>query len=276
MEKISHIKLIAMDLDDTLLRDDLTISDYTVSVLHAAMQKGILPVIASGRSPRSVYSYTQRIGSDRIKSYMVCNNGTQILTSDMQQEVLSRCLDTDLALEIYDMIEAKKLSCHLYLDDTIYIVKRTMYSDRDAHLTKMKIVIPEEYRDVLRTKPVYKLLIPAEPDVIAAVEPEFRQRFGTRAVLFTSKPYFLEVMPKNTGKGEALMWLAEHLGIPQSQTLAFGDAMNDESMIRLAGTSVAMKNGTQEIKNIADCISDYTNDEDGVARFIEKYVLNDC
>ena len=273
MEKIKNIKMIAMDLDDTLLRDDLTISDYTVSILHAAMQKGILPVIASGRSPRSVYSYTQRIGSDRIKSYMVCNNGTQILTSDMQQEVLSRCLDTDLALEIYDMIEAKKLSCHLYLDDMIYIVKRTVYSDRDAHLTKMKIVIPDDYRDVLRTKPVYKLLIPAEPDVIAAVEPEFRQRFGTRSVLFTSKPYFLEIIPLHTGKGEFLHALAQQLGFAMSSVVSFGDSMNDETMIRLAGYGIAMKNGLETIKNIAFAVTDHTNNEDGVARFLETYVL---
>lgn len=273
MDKIEHIKLIAMDLDDTLLRNDLTISDYTVSVLHAAMQKGILPVIASGRSPRSVYSYTQRIGSDRIQSYMLCNNGVQILTSDMQQEILSRRLDTELALEIYDMIESKNLSCHLYLDDTIYIVKRTVYSDRDAHLTKMKIVIPHDYRDVLRTKPVYKLLIPAEPDVIAAVEPEFRQRFGTRTVLFTSKPYFLEIIPLHTGKGEFLQALAQRIGIDMRSVMAFGDSMNDETMIRLAGYGIAMKNGLQAIKDIAFAVTEHTNNEDGVARFLEAHVL---
>ena len=118
--------------------------------------------------------------------------------------------------------------------------------------------------------------MPGEPEILQKLQAELKEEIGERCVIFTSKPYFLEVMPKNTGKGEALMWLAEHLGIPQSETLAFGDAMNDESMIRLAGTSVAMKNGDQTIKNIADYISEYTNDEDGVARFIEKYVLNDC
>lgn len=273
MEKIPNIKLVAMDLDDTLLRDDLTISDYTVSVLQALMKQGVLPVLASGRSPRSVHSYMQRIGADKIRSYMLCNNGAQILTSDMQEELVSSCLDTELALEIYDLIESKSLSCHLYLDDTIYIVKRTQYSDRDAHLTKMKIIIPDDYREVLRTKPVYKLLIPADPDIIAAVEPEFRQRFETRAVLFTSKPYFLEIIPLNSGKGEFLEKLARMLGMEMQSVMAFGDSMNDETMIRLAGYGIAMKNGLQVIKDCAAAVTDFTNNEDGVARFLEQRLL---
>ena len=273
MEKIQNIKLIAMDLDDTLLRDDLTISDYTVAVLKAVMEKGILPVLASGRSPRSVHSYTQRIGSDKIHSYMLCNNGAQILTSDMQQELLTACLDTPLALEMYDYIESQNLSCHLYFDDTIYVVKRTKYSDRDSHLTKMKVIIPDDYREVLRTKTVYKLLIPADPEVITAVEPEFRKRFGTRAVLFTSKPYFLEIIPLHSGKGEFLEKLADMLGIGMQSVMAFGDSMNDETMIQLAGYGIAMKNGLQVIQDSAYAVTDFTNNEDGIARFLEQHLL---
>ena len=68
MAKLKNIEIIAMDLDDTLLRDDLTISDYTVSVLQALMKRGVLTLLASGRSPRSVHSYAQRIGSDKTES----------------------------------------------------------------------------------------------------------------------------------------------------------------------------------------------------------------
>lgn len=273
MEKLTNIELIAIDLDDTLLRDDLTISDYTVSVLQTLMQKGIMVILASGRSPRSVHSYAQRIGADKTESYLLCNNGTQILSSDMQQEILSRCIDTELALEIYDYIESQNLSCHLYVDDTIYIVKQTDFSDRDAHLTKMRTVIPEDYREILRTKPVYKLLIPADPDCIAAVEPEFRKRFDTRTVMFTSKPYFLEIIPLNTGKGEFLQELAWLLGIKNTSVMAFGDSLNDETMIRLAGYGIAMKNGLQSMQDIAYAVTDFTNNEDGVAHFLEQYVL---
>ena len=270
---MENIKLIAMDLDDTLLRDDLTVSDYTVSILQTLMKKGVLTVLASGRSPRAVYPYAQRIGSDKVKSFILCSNGAQILTSDMKNELMSRCLGVDLALEIYDFIEDHRLSCHLYLDEAIYVAKRTVFSDQDSHLTKMKLVIPEDYRQILRTKPVYKLLIPAEADIITTIEPECKKRFGTRAVIFTSKPYFLEIIPLHTGKGEFLQALAQKLGIKRQEVMAFGDSMNDETMIRLAGYGIAMKNGLKAIQDIAYAVTDFTNNEDGVARFLEKHVL---
>ena len=117
------------------------------------------------------------------------------------------------------------------------------------------------------------MVISGEPADIAQLESDLRTELGGTCVLFTSKPFFLEILPKDTGKGEALLWLAERLGIPQKNTMAFGDAMNDESMIRLAGCSVAMKNGSEAIKKLAAYTSEFTNDEDGVARFIEKHVL---
>lgn len=270
---IKDIKIIGMDLDDTLLHDDLTISDYTVSVLQALMQKGILPVLASGRSPRSIFPYMQRIGADKTDSFMLASNGSQIISSDMKTQLAAHCLDIELALNIYDYIEENDLSCHLYIDDTIYAAKSTIFSEKDSHLSRLKLVIPEDYRQVLKTVPVYKMLVPAMPDIIAAFEPEFKKRFGKAAVIFTSKPYFLEFIPLHTGKGEALLELAEHLGVAKKAVMAFGDSMNDETMIRLAGYGIAMKNGLQQIRDIADAVTDFTNNEDGVARFLEKHLL---
>ncbi|MGP1594072.1 MAG: Cof-type HAD-IIB family hydrolase [Treponema sp.] len=267
------VKLVALDLDDTLLTDDLTISDYTVSVLQRVMDSGIYIVLASGRSPRGMYPYIQRIGSDARHSFMVCSNGAQILTSDTMQEVRSHVLDASLAQEIFDSIEQHNLSCHLYVDDAIYVSKNTLFSEQDSHLTKMRLVIPENYRRILNTLPVYKMVIPGTPEHIAAVEPLFKASLAGRATVFTSKPYFLEVVPLHSGKGEALLDIAEILGLDSGAIMAFGDSMNDESMIRLAAFGIAMKNGLPVIKQAAYSVTDFTNNEDGAAHFLEKYVL---
>ena len=267
------VKLIAMDLDDTLLKDDLTISDYTVSVLQAVMKKGILAVLASGRSPRAMYPYAQRIGSDTAGSFLVCYNGSQTLSSDMQRIIADHRLTAELAVAAFDFIEAHHLSCHLYVDDTIYAALPTVFSEKDSHLTNMKLVFPDDYRQVLRTQPVYKLVVPALPDVIAAVEPELKKKFGEKLVIFTSKPYFLELIPLNTGKGEALQGLARYLGLAENTVMAFGDSMNDATMLRCADYGIAMKNGLPAIRESAYAVTDYTNNEDGVARFLEKYIL---
>lgn len=276
---LTHIpaKIIALDLDDTLLKDDLTISDYTVSVLQKAVQKGIYVTLSSGRTDNAILTYVRRldIAGTQGGRYIIAQNGAAISDLHERKTIFSRVLEGDILTCVYCKAREMSLVCEVYDASTIYIPQPNKWSDIDAKLSGLKQQVVADFETFLM-KGHPKTVVPGEPEVLQKLQAELKEEIGKRCVIFTSKPYFLEVMPKNTGKGEALMWLAEHLGIPQSQTLAFGDAMNDESMIRLAGTSVAMKNGTQEIKNIADCISDYTNDEDGVARFIEKYVLNDC
>ncbi len=85
--------------------------------------------------------------------------------------------------------------------------------------------------------------------------------------------YFLEILPPNCGKGEAIQWLAHHIGIDEKTTMAFGDSMNDESMIRMCGYGVAMCNGLDVIKNIADFVTEKSNNESGIGDFLLKNVL---
>ena len=117
------------------------------------------------------------------------------------------------------------------------------------------------------------MLVPGEPEELLALQDELRAEFGERAVIFTSKPYFLEILPPNCGKGEAVTWLAKELGFGPENVMGFGDSMNDESLIRMAGHGVAMCNGLDAIKNIARYVTDYDNNHDGVGKFLQKFVL---
>ena len=117
------------------------------------------------------------------------------------------------------------------------------------------------------------MLIPGEPEQLVPLQEKLKSMFGESAVIFTSKPYFLEVLPPNCGKGEAIKWLASRLDIPVECTMGFGDSMNDENMIRECGYGVVMKNGLEQMKKIAAFVTDKTNDESGVGDFIEKYIL---
>jgi hydroxymethylpyrimidine pyrophosphatase-like HAD family hydrolase len=119
----------------------------------------------------------------------------------------------------------------------------------------------------------HKLLIPGDPGLLAPMEEIIRTYLGEKITLFTSKPYFLEILPADTNKGTALAKVAELLGVKQEEVLAIGDSMNDEAMIRWAGIGVAMANGDQRIKDIAYQVTENTNDNDGVAEIIEKYIL---
>ena len=118
-----------------------------------------------------------------------------------------------------------------------------------------------------------KILISAEPEKVKEMNEFLCQKIGDKADVFISKPIFLEVMTKGVGKGPGILWLADKLGIPHEQTMAFGDSMNDESMIRMCGAGVAMCNGLDYIKEIADYVTEEDNNHDGVGDFVRKYVL---
>ncbi len=267
------IDIIAMDLDDTLLRHDLTISDRTVRTLAAADAQGIKILLASGRAPDAMSIYATRIGLDHMDSYIIANNGSQVITSKTREPILEHWLPVDIAIEAFRLIVDAGLSCHIYEGNIIHVSKETEFSDRDQQLSGLVPLIPDDYEALIR-RGAYKLVIPGDAEFIVPIEAELKVIFKDRATVFVSKPYFLEILPINAGKGEALKEIAEEiLGIPQSRVMAFGDSMNDESMIRYAGHSVAMCNGRPEILKLARHITDKSNDEDGIADFLEKYVL---
>jgi Cof subfamily protein (haloacid dehalogenase superfamily) len=268
-----HAGIIAMDLDDTLLRQDLTISDRTVATLAKAARQGIKICLASGRSPEAMTPYARRIGIDRADSFLICNNGSQIITSDTHKTVREYFLPENIAIEAFRLAVDAGLSCHIYENDTIFASKETSFSEEDNRLSGLKVVVPDDYEALIR-KGAYKLVIPGHEDFIVPVEAEFKVHFRGRATVFVSKPYFLELLPYNVGKGEALKEIAEDiLGLKRSEVLAFGDSMNDESMLRYAGESVAMINGRPEIIKLSKRTTDVSNDDDGIADFLEKYVL---
>lgn len=266
-------KIIALDLDDTLLRSDLTISDRTVSVLQECKNRGILIILASGRSPHAMYNYAERIGIDTISSYIVANNGSLVLESDTRKTVFEHFLPVNVGIEAFRLTIDAGLSCHSYEDTCIHVSRETEYSDRDYQLSGLKPIVPDDFEKIIRDG-VYKLVIPGHPEFIVPVESEFKVIFKDRANVFVSKPYFMEILPLNAGKGEALQEIAEtRMKLQREDVMAFGDSMNDESLIRYAGMSVAMKNGRREIQALARFITEETNDDDGIADFLERRVL---
>ena len=268
-------KIIALDLDDTLLKTDLTISDYTVGIVQKAVNRGIYVTLCSGRTDNAILPYVRRleIAGTQGRRYIIAQNGASIIDLHERKVIYSRFVDSDVLVRAFRIANNNGFACQVYDPSTIYIPFKNKWADTDLKLSRLKEQVVPNFEEFLTEKQHAKMVISGEPADIARLESDLRTELGGTCVLFTSKPFFLEILPKDTGKGEALLWLAERLGILQKNTMAFGDAMNDESMIRLAGCSVAMKNGSEAIKKLAAYTSEFTNDEDGVARFIEKHVL---
>jgi Cof subfamily protein (haloacid dehalogenase superfamily) len=216
--------------------------------------------------------YTKALGLNKRRGYLICGNGSFITRSDTGEVVFERFVPSKVALTCYDLADAEGFCMQTYGDHEIIISRVNEYSNTDEKLTGMKQTLAPDFRSLVE-KGVHKLVIPGDPMILVPFLELLRAYVGDEATLFTSKPYFVEVLPPGANKGSSLAWVAGKLGIKQEETLAFGDSMNDEAMIRWAGTGVCMRNGDERVKAIADAITDRSNDNDGVADYVEKHVL---
>lgn len=269
---MNPIRMIALDLDDTLLRHDLTISRRTRSVLKKAESKGVVVVLASGRAPLAMERYAKELDLHKRPGYLVCNNGVTVLKSDTGEVVKQSLLPTDAALSVFDLVQAEGIPVQVYDGDTIYVSKRNEFADQDQKLTGFRQVVVENFRSMIAAGQL-KMVVPGDPMILRPLEIILKTYIGDRVTIFTSKPYFLEILPPATGKGEALCFVCDQLGIDRKSVMAVGDSMNDESMIRWAGVGVAMRNGDERIKAIASFTTARTNEEDGVADLVERHIL---
>ena len=261
------IRAIAFDLDDTLLQSDLTVSDYTVDVLHRAAQRGVVILPASGRTRDSMFPTVQRIGC--ASAFISCN-GADVWTTD-RSLMMQELLPVELAHEVARFAQERGVYCQTYSPSRFFYSIENQYARSYALSSSLEGEYVGDLTAFIQ-KPVTKLLMMDTPERIAALYEEARTFFAGLASLTCSKPYFLECNPLRATKGNALHWCASHFGFAMEDLIAFGDSLNDVSMLEAAGTGVAMGNARDDVKALGFPIC-LTNDEDGVARYIDEHIL---
>lgn len=273
MEKLK-VNLMAFDLDDTLLNDEREISARNVDVLRRCAQRGIYVVLCSGRAEDGIRPFVSRLNIAALESgkYVIAINGCSIFDMHRRLQIYRRTVSPEILHYAHNVARKMGFETEVYADDTVFYSKETDWTLRDVKMCGLKGREAQDYEKLI-DRDFYKMLIPGEPEKLQVLQSKLKADLAGRAVIFTSKPYFLEILPPGCGKGESIEWLARYIGIDVKTTMAFGDSMNDESMITKCGYGVAMKNGNEQIKKIAGFVTDRTNNEDGVADFIEKHVL---
>lgn len=263
-----QIDAIVSDMDDTLLGDDLKLSDYTLDVLGRCIQRGIRVIPASGRAMDSMLPYLRQLNTG---CPAIGCNGAQLIAPDLS---LLSCqeFDTELAREIVAFMQENDFYVQVYKDAYFYYATECEPAKLYKKSTGMK---GKAVGDLLAylTFPTPKVLGISHPEDVERVKPIAEKHFDGRVSFAVSKPYFLEAEPPNVSKGNALSQLSKLIGITPEHTLVFGDSLNDVSMLSWTPNSVAMENGRPEVKAAARYICQ-PNHMDGVARFIEEHVLN--
>lgn len=267
-------RLIALDMDDTLLTSGLQISDRAVNAIQKLAAQKIFIVICTGRMQKGIEPFVRRLclPQNEFSRYAILSNGSLIFDLHSKREIFSRKVDYEILLRAKEEAARLGLPCQVYDSENSFSNVENNFSRKEVILSKIELKVPDDFDSFLK-QGFSKMLIPGDEQTIKKLFGILQNALGERAVIVISKPYFLEVLPPNSGKGEALEILSERLGIKMRDVMAFGDSMNDETMILKSGLSVAMKNGLQTIQDEAKFVTRFSNDEDGVADFLEEFVL---
>jgi len=262
-------KLIAIDIDDTLLTDDLIVTDGTRAALAAAAEQGVFVTLATGRMFPSAKKIAAQI---ELNVPIITYQGSLIKTLFDEQVLYERSVPTDAARKLYQFCQEHKLHLQLYVDDILYVEEDNDKARGYSALSKIPFVVEPNF-DELLNRPSTKMLIIDEPDYLDKVAEQLKGLIGDTVHITKSKPHYLEFTHKEGTKGHAISFMADHIGCSLDEVIAIGDSWNDHEMIEVAGLGVAMGNALPKLKEIADYVTASNNDE-GVRQVIEQFVLN--
>ena len=263
------IDTIVTDMDGTLLTNEKTLSPYTLQVMEACIRRGIRIIPCSGRTNVSMRPYVEQMQTGMP---YIGSNGAQIINAD--HSIASQLnLDMDLTRELLAFFKQEGFYTHIYGEEGFYYEKMCLYAANYSRTSGLKGQEVGDLSTFLHV-PTPKILCVGEPAEIERMYPIVQERFEGRAVFAISAPHFLEVEPLGATKGEALVRLAEMRGdIVPERTLAFGDSLNDMTLLQFTPNSVAMGNARDELKQAAAWVCG-PNTEDGLAHFVEQHVLS--
>lgn len=263
----ADIKLIALDLDGTLVHDATRISEANLQAVRRAMERGVTVAIATGRMHSSAEVFVSRLGLQGTP--LISYNGAMVRVPGAAAPLLHVPVPADLAAEVLQHAVDEWYHLNYFLDDVLYVTHMDHWSWLYHRRTGNFPVLAGDLRKLAGTTPT-KLLIAARPQEVPALLAREQALFGDRLYVTRSMPEYIEFLNPEASKGAALRWLAGHLGLERENVMAMGDMLNDLPMIEWAGTGVAMPEAEELVRAAADFIPDSA--EEGVAEAIAKFV----
>lgn len=266
-------KMIALDLDGTLTNSKKEVSEYTKRILIELQEQGGIVVITTGRPIQGAIPIAKILELDVYGGYILSFNGGLIINCKTGQEIFKAEISNEFVSRLGDSARKYQVPILTYAGDEIITEDTTdKYVRLEAGINHMPVKALYDFKEEV-TFPVPKCLMVADGWYLENVLPKMQKEFGEYLNIFRSEPFFMEVMPLGVDKASGLKRILEVTGIGREELIACGDGFNDVSMIEFAGLGVAMENAQDAVKAIADEITD-SNDDDGVARIVEKYMKN--
>lgn len=266
--ELKDVRAVFSDIDGTLLDSEERLTSENLNMIQEIVHRGILMVFASGRSTRSIRKLFN--GLDERNFNAIAFNGSEVT---LRGEVISRTtLDSATASQIVRVVSEVNIHIHAYVDGELVFSELTPAAERYALHTGLEPVIVGDLAGYLQENPPIKLVVLSESDNLSALKEKLTGQFS--GVSFTrSGGIYLDITRSNVDKGRGLIEICKREGIAPENTVAFGDSDNDIEMLKAAGLSVAMSNGSEEVRRVATAKT-ASNDENGFSKIMTKLLQN--
>lgn len=273
------IKLVAIDMDGTLLNNNKKISEGNKKALKDAINRGVKIVLCTGRPLFGALPLYKELDLPRENGYIIVNNGCSTHETKNFDLVDYRELNKDEIFELYNLSREYNVDFTLFDEEHYFFVGEENEEPNEKTKEDSALVFVDvtkiSINEVLNSEKIFfESMFLGEKEDLDVVEKKVNEILKGKYNFPRSHIYILEALPLDADKGKAVRRLAEKLGIKQEEVMALGDGNNDIEMLEFAGVSVAMKNGTELAKKYAKYETD-TNENDGVAKAIYKYVLGE-
>ncbi len=264
------IKLVAIDMDGTLLSSAHNVSPLNRKALKIANDKGIKVVLCSGRRIHNLLDYAKDLGIDGDEGFVVGNNGAGAMRIGDNKVVYKNFLTAVEAKRIAEVCDRVNANYTVHTFDAAISPRDNIYSKYEAGLNGIDLTImhPKTLSDETM---VTNILVLDEAEILDGYEKTIMDAFSDKYRIIRTMPMYLEIMKKDVSKFSGIMAVAELFGIRDNEIMSIGDAPNDLEMINYAGIGVAMGNAQKTVKDAADYIT-RSNDEDGVAYAMNRFL----
>jgi Cof subfamily protein (haloacid dehalogenase superfamily) len=262
-------KMLVLDMDDTLLTDDHTISDENKEMLFKAQELGVYVILASGRPTPAMTAYAKELQLDN--SFMISYNGAVITDLKEDKVIFEQTLTQEQIHELYDYSLKSNTHIITYVDGKIVSETNSEFIEIEKNITGLEHNKVLSFKDEVQSSAV-KCILLEEPSYLKEVEKDLKAAMPHLSVSM-SKPFFLEVAQNGIDKAASIKILAEKLDIHQSEIIAVGNAGNDLTMIEYAGLGVWVDNVDPELRDKGDVIV-ASNNNHGVAEVVRRFILN--
>lgn len=267
------MKLLFVDLDDTLLNSDKAIDKPNLDAIEEMVSRGNKVIITSGRPFLSVKKLAEKYGFLREGFYIACFNGGSIYDANTLEKLAENTITVEETRYLFDKAMAAGLHCHTYTETNVVSERDTEALKYYTSRIKMEGIVVDDFRNVVSKPPKMIVICLEGRKKLEAFREEVKHFTDGKLYVTFSNDDLLEFASPLANKGEAVRFMCDYLGVPIENAVAAGDEENDLPMIEAAGVGCAMINGKENVKAKADYVTEHSNDENAIKEIIYRFIL---